>query len=95
MVASQLRIDDASIDDAHRLDELGLAPLNLVLVVLRLEDLDGGGGSFPLATLDRVRTVGDLVTLVGLWLRRDTMPSPTETKGPHRSGARDQMGDRK
>ncbi len=85
LVASQLRIDDVTIDDANRLEELGLDPLNLVLVVLRLEDLDGRGGSFPLIQLDLVETIGDLVALVDLWLHRDTTAYRTGSMGPRRS----------
>jgi acyl carrier protein len=66
-----LRIDDARIKDAHRFDEMGMDPLDLVIVVLRLEGLDPGKGEFPVAVLDGVTTVGDLVALVDLWLQRD------------------------
>jgi len=85
LVASQLRIDDALIDDANLLDEVGLDPLNLVMVVLRLEDLDGRGGGFPLAKLDLAKTIGDLVSLIDVWLQRDTTPSPMEHNGSRRS----------
>jgi acyl carrier protein len=67
LIASHLRLDDASIKDAHGFDELGLDPLDLVLVVLRLESFDRGTGDFPVARLEHARTVGDLVALVDLW----------------------------
>jgi hypothetical protein len=51
-----------------------LDPLDLVLVVLRLESLDRGKGDFPVAALDRATTVGDLVALVDRWLQGDTVP---------------------
>jgi acyl carrier protein len=76
LLASRLHIDDASISDKDRFDDLGLTPLDLVLVVLRLDRLDRGDGEFPLYALDHATTVGDLVDLVELWLQRDTMPSP-------------------
>ena len=76
LVASRLHIDDASISDKDRFADLGLTPLDLVLVVLRLDRLDRGDGEFPLYALDHATTVGDLVDLVELWLQRDTMPSP-------------------
>ena len=76
LLASRLRIDDRSISDTDRFDDLGLTPLDLVLVVLRLDRLDRGDGEFPLNALDHATTVGDLVDLVELWLQRDTMPSP-------------------
>jgi acyl carrier protein len=75
LLASRLHIDDASISDTDRFDDLGLTPLDLVLVVLRLDRLDRGDGEFPLYALDHATTVGDLVDLVELWLQRDTMPS--------------------
>jgi acyl carrier protein len=74
LVASQLRIDDGSIDDTHRLDELGLVPLDLVLVVLRLEDAVAVNDNFPVAALEHARTVGDLVALVDAWSQRRMWP---------------------
>jgi len=81
LLASRLQIDDTSIEDAHPFDELGLDPLDLVLVALRLEDLDRGEGDFPVSALAQARTVGDLVALVDLWLQRDRMPSSIESAG--------------
>jgi acyl carrier protein len=85
LLASRLRIDDESIEDTHSFDELGMDPLDLVLVVIRLEDFDRGGGDFPVAALDHARTVGDLVELVDVWLSRDRMPSTIDAPGPQRS----------
>ncbi len=76
LLASRLRIAAASIQDTDRFDDLGLGPLDLVLVVLRLDRLDRGDGEFPLYALEHATTVGDLVDLVELWLRGDTMQSP-------------------
>jgi acyl carrier protein len=72
LVASHLRIDDRAIEDTHRFDELGLVPLDLVLVVLRLEDAAAGNDNFPVAALEHAQTVGDLVALVDVWSRRRT-----------------------
>jgi hypothetical protein len=85
LLASHLRIDDALIKDAYRFDEMGLDPLDLVLVVLRLEGLDHGKGDFPVAALDRATTVGDLVALVDQWLQRDTASRSIAGTGPQRS----------
>jgi acyl carrier protein len=70
LLAAQLRVDEASIVDPIRLDDLGLDPLDLVLVVVELEELDRGAGDFPVAALEHAKTVGDLVTLVELWWQR-------------------------
>jgi acyl carrier protein len=82
LLASQLQVDEASIDDAHRFEELGLDPLHIVLVVLRLEDFDRGNGDFPVDALDHATTVGDLVALVDRWLHGDTRPTLIEGMGP-------------
>jgi acyl carrier protein len=74
LVASHLEVEVESIDDADGLDELGLDPLDLVLVVLKIEDLCGGDGDFPLAELSKARTVADFVALVDSWLQEDTAP---------------------
>jgi hypothetical protein len=70
LLATHLDVDECSVNDADHLGELGLHPLDLVLLVLRLEDLAGGERDFPLCALDRARTVGDLVLLVDLWMQR-------------------------
>jgi acyl carrier protein len=67
LLAAHLHVDHASITDLAALDDLGMDPLDLVLVVVRLEDLDRGAGDFPVAALEHTRTVGDLVTLVEHW----------------------------
>ena len=78
LLASRLHIDEASIEDTDRLDDLGLTPLDLVLVVLRLDRFDRGDGEFPLYQLEHATTVGHLVDLVELWLRRDPTPISAE-----------------
>jgi hypothetical protein len=84
LTASRLRVDDASIEAAHTFDELRLGPLDLVLVVLRLERFDRGQGDFLLEALGHARTVGDLVLLVDLWLQHDTISGSIEGAAPQR-----------
>ena len=74
LLALQLEASDEAIEDAQSLDDLGLDPLDLVLFVLRLEELAGGNDEFPLLGLDRAETVGDLVALVDVWCNA-TRPS--------------------
>ena len=76
LLASRLRVDESSIKDTDRFDNLGLGPLDIVLVVLQLDRLDRGDGEFPLLALEHATTVGDLVDLVELWLQCDTVRSP-------------------
>jgi hypothetical protein len=42
-------------DGCSSFAKLGLDPLDLVLVVLRLEDFDRGNGDFPVAALAHAR----------------------------------------
>jgi acyl carrier protein len=72
---------DAIAEDAALEAELGLDPLDLVLVVLRLEEIEEI--EFPVADLEHIRTVGDLVELVRAWSnplsrseRSTTLPPP-------------------
>jgi acyl carrier protein len=72
LVAAQLHIEATAIEDAQTFDELGLDPLDLVLVVIRLDHLDRGDGNFPVAALDDAKTIRDLVALVDVWVHGDT-----------------------
>jgi acyl carrier protein len=90
-LALHLSIDPVEIELEHRLDEdLGLDPLDLVLVVLRLEEIEEA--EFPVADLETVTTVADLVSVVRAWSNGDrsaTLPPPppaTEVTGRHTSG---------
>ena len=67
LLAAQLRIHPAFIRDAQTMDELLLDPLDLVLVALRLEEIERTSGEFPLARLEQTTTVGELVVLVDQW----------------------------
>ncbi|MBX3264256.1 MAG: hypothetical protein KIS78_28155 [Labilithrix sp.] len=81
-LALHLGIDPDEVDPSHRLDEdLGLDPLDLVLVVLRLEEL--GDVEFPVADLEGLRTVDDLVDVVRRWAHGpDTLRSEPLTAPP-------------
>jgi len=87
LLASHLGVDETSFGDADGLEALGLDPLDLVLVVIRLEDLAGGDGDFPLAALAQARTVGDLVALADLWLQDEPMPSDVDRRRSRRTSA--------
>ncbi|MBX3228531.1 MAG: hypothetical protein KIT84_07755 [Labilithrix sp.] len=79
-LALHLQIDPDEVHEAQRLDEdLGLDPLDLVLVVLRLEEI--GEGEFPVGDLEGIATVRDLARVVHAW----TDGPPTVRMGvPHR-----------
>jgi acyl carrier protein len=70
-LALHLSVDPHDIGLGDRLEaDLGLDPLDLVLVALRLEEIEEG--EFPVARLETVATVADLVGIVRAW---STMPS--------------------
>jgi hypothetical protein len=71
LLALRLPTVDLSTDDGKRFDELGVSPLDLVLVAIRLEDLDPRRGTFPLVELAHATTVGDLVAIVDAWWHRE------------------------
>ena len=65
-LALHLEVDPADIREEQRLEEdLGLDPLDLVLVVLRLEEI--GEGEFPVGDLEGITTVNDLASVVRMW----------------------------
>lgn len=77
-LALHLSVDPDRIEPEHRLEaDLGLDPLDLVLVVLRLEEIEGA--EFPVADLETVTTVADLVAVVRGWsgAGRETLPPPS------------------
>ncbi len=81
MLAAQINIDEAVINDSHTFDELGLDPVDLALVAIRLEDLHQEHGEFSLAQLDFAATVGDFVMLYELWLQRGVMSNSIRATG--------------
>ncbi len=92
-LALHLSIDPIEIELEHRLEaDLGLDPLDLVLVVLRLEEIEEA--EFPVADLETVVTVADLVSVVREWSSGDrsaTLPPPPPApipNGRHASGIR-------
>jgi hypothetical protein len=78
LVASILQTDDARFKDEDRLGALGPDTLALLLLTVKLEELEPGNGAFPLAALTHARTMGDLVELVDLWSQRDTIPNSAD-----------------
>ena len=75
-LALHLEIVPAAIVESDSLTEdLGLDPLDLVLIVLRLEEL--AEAEFPVASLEHAHTVADLVALVREWARDSQRPSTT------------------
>lgn len=65
-LALHLDLEPDTITIAARLeDDLGLDALDLVLVLLRLEEL--GEAELPVADLENAETVADLVDLVDAW----------------------------
>jgi len=65
-LALHLEVDPSEIHERQHLeDDLGLDPLDLVLVVLRLEEI--GEGEFPVGDLEAVFTVKDLADVVRTW----------------------------
>ncbi|MBS2011663.1 MAG: hypothetical protein JST00_02020 [Deltaproteobacteria bacterium] len=66
-IAAHLEMAQDEIEAQQSLeDDLGLDPLDLVLITLRLEE--DVGVEFPVALLETVKTVGDLEDLVRSWL---------------------------
>lgn len=66
-IAAHLEIALDEIEAEQSLEgDLGLDPLDLVLIALRLEE--DVGVEFPVALLETVKTVGDLEGLVRSWL---------------------------
>lgn len=75
-LALHLAVDPRDIAETDRLEaDLGLDPLDLVLVALRLEEIEEG--EFPVARLETVTTVADLVAIVRGW---STMPATAEER---------------
>ena len=69
-VAAHLDIEPSQLEPSHDLrKDLGLDPLDLVLVVLRLED--DADVEFPVAELEHVDTLDDLARLVRRWSKRE------------------------
>ena len=67
-LAAHLGIAAEEIDESQDLEQgLGLDPLDLVLVALRLEDLGEVLIEFPVADLAGVATVADLTAMVRRW----------------------------
>jgi hypothetical protein len=70
LLAARLQIDDASLEETDRLNDLGLTPLAVALVVLQLHRGHPGHANFPVYALRSVTTVGHLAQLVEIWLQQ-------------------------
>jgi acyl carrier protein len=84
-LALHLDVDPATIAPETTLAVLGLDPFDLVLVLLRLEELTGT--ELPIVELEHLRTVGDLVAVVREQddpVRRTTLPPPPRTESGFR-----------
>jgi acyl carrier protein len=69
VLGNYLDLNPAEIDaNAHLERDLGLEPLDLVLVVFRLEE-EFADAEFSISDLDGVVTVSDFEALVCEWLR--------------------------
>ncbi len=67
-LATHLGLDLKDLHDDQRLrEDLGLQPIDLVWVAMRVEALAVGVGEFPVGPLIRVSTVGDLIGAFDAW----------------------------
>ena len=74
LLARLLQTSEASVNDADALADLELDALDLVLVAIKLEEIEPDNGPFPLGWLAHATTVADLVELVESWWRGDRIP---------------------
>jgi hypothetical protein len=79
LLAARLRVDEALLKETDRLDELGLTPLDVALLLLRLRRRHLGYAEFPIYLLRSATTVGHLAQLVELWFQSG---APRETPVP-------------
>lgn len=72
LLATHLGIESEAIENGQHLDrDLGLDPLDLVLLAMRLEDLGPDRGDFPIEQLDPAMTVRQLAAVFQRWSRVD------------------------
>ncbi len=75
-LASHLRVDLKDVRDDQRLrEDLGLAPLDLVWVVMRVEAMVPSRGELPVEPLLKVKTVGELISAFDEWLEKAARPA--------------------
>jgi acyl carrier protein len=80
VVAKHLQLSSDEVQLAqHVVADLHLDPLDLVLIVLRLEDLEQV--EFPIAELDRIQCVGDFAVVM-----RELRRAPSPWRAPAPSG---------
>lgn len=61
-------------DDLER--DLGLKPLDLAIITLRLEADAGAWSEFPMARLEGVQSVAQLAEVVAGWIAEDAVARP-------------------
>ncbi len=66
-LAAHLRLPTTEVDDREVVADLGLMPLDLVWIAMRVEALVLGPCDFPMDRLSKVVTVGDLVQTFDQW----------------------------
>jgi acyl carrier protein len=82
-LGNYLDLKPTDIDTNAELErDLGLEPLDLVLVVFRLEEF--ADAEFSISDLDGVKTVGDFEQLVCEWLRDASPDDDTDDASPLR-----------
>jgi acyl carrier protein len=67
-LATHLRVELKDLHNGQRLrEDLGLEPIDLVWIAMRVEALVSGVDHFPVEPLLNVETVGDLVSAFDAW----------------------------
>ena len=67
LLSRLLEKGEGGIADTDLLLDLKVDALDLVLVAIKLEEIEPNSGPFPLPALAHTATVGDLVELVETW----------------------------
>lgn len=80
MIAPHAQLARVPVDDARTVEELGLEPLDLIVIVLQLEALGELRCEPALERLGDVRTVGAFVALVDAWRTRSTIAAAHECR---------------
>ena len=81
-IAHHVGLDPAQVEPALSLtNDLGLDPLDLVLIALRLEDIEQI--DFPIEQLGTVHTVGELTRLFQAWIQASELGVPVLASEQH------------
>ncbi len=82
-LAQHLNVDPAALEASHNLEhDWGVCRLDLVLLALRLEDIEHI--DVPFDELADITTVGELSRLFGRWLRTTKKGQPDIRAGQHK-----------